>query len=95
MKSVLKRAVSVIKFIAERGLAFRGDTELFGSSRNGNFLGILELISQYDDFFARHIGKQANRRKGHSNYLLSTIMEELTSIMGEQVLGEIILLNFS
>ena len=33
-KSVLQRVVSVIKFIAERGLAFRGDNELFGSPRN-------------------------------------------------------------
>ena len=51
---------------------------------------ILELISQYDDFLGRHIEKQANRGKGHSNYLSSTMMEELIRIMGEQVLGEII-----
>ena len=49
-RAVLKRVVSVIKFIAERGLAFRGNNELVGSSRNGNFLGILELIAQYATF---------------------------------------------
>ena len=32
--------------IAERGLAFRGDNELIGSSRNGNYLGILCAFSQ-------------------------------------------------
>lgn len=89
-RSVLKRVVNVIQFIAERGLAFRGDNELVGSPRNGNFLGILELIAQYDDFLAQHIETQANRGKGHTNYLSSTIMEELISVMGEQVLGEII-----
>lgn len=89
-KAVLKRVVSVIKFIAERGLAFRGDNELVGSPRNGNFLGILELIAQYDDFLSQHIESHANRGKGHTNYLSSTIMEELISIMGDRVLQEII-----
>ena len=89
-RSVLKRVVSVIRFIAERGLAFRGYNELVGSPRNGNFLGILELIAQYDNFLAQHIETQANRGKGHINYLSSTIMEELISVMGEQVLREII-----
>lgn len=49
-KEVLKRVVAVIKFLAERGLAFRGEDELLGSPHNGNYLGILELISQFDQF---------------------------------------------
>ncbi|XP_068216216.1 uncharacterized protein [Palaemon carinicauda] len=86
---VLKRVISVIHFIAERSLAFRGD-ELVGSPRNGNFLGIFELIAQYDDFLAQHIKTEANRGKGHTNYLSSTILEEVISIMGEQLHREII-----
>jgi len=89
-KSVLERAVSVIKFIAERGLAFRGDNELIGSPSNGNYLGILELIAQYDVFLAQHIQIHGNRGSGHTNYLSSTIMEELVSIMGKKVKQEII-----
>lgn len=89
-KSVLKRSVSVIKFIAERGLAFRGDDELIGSPRNGNYLGILELIAQYDDFLAQHIQTQGNRGSGHTNYLSSTIMEELINVMGKKVNDETI-----
>ena len=46
---MLKRVVSVIKFIAEHGLEFR-ENELIGSPRNGNFLGILELIAQHATF---------------------------------------------
>ncbi len=37
---ILKRVVSIIKFLAERGLAFRGDNEVFGSPNNGNDLGL-------------------------------------------------------
>lgn len=32
----------------ERGLAFSGNDELLGSPHNCNFLGILELFSQFD-----------------------------------------------
>jgi len=90
IRSVLERAVSVIKFIAERGLAVRGDNELIGSPRNGNYLGILELIAQYDVFIAQHIQTHGNRGSGHTNYLSSTIMEELISVMGKKVKDEII-----
>ena len=87
---MLKRVVSVIILIAERGLAFRGDNQLVGSRLNGNFLGILELLAQYDNFLAGHIATHANRGRGHTHYLSSTIMEALVHTMGEKVLGEII-----
>ena len=54
---VLRRAVAVICTIAERGLAFRGTNENFGSLQNGNYLGLLELVSQFDPFLASHIAK--------------------------------------
>ena len=47
---VMQRVVSAVKFISSRGLAFRGDTEVFNSQQNGNYLGILELIPEYDPF---------------------------------------------
>uniref|UniRef100_H2YK98 HAT C-terminal dimerisation domain-containing protein n=1 Tax=Ciona savignyi TaxID=51511 RepID=H2YK98_CIOSA len=44
-QELLRRLVSVVKFLCVRGLAFRGKNELIGSSNNGNYLGILELLS--------------------------------------------------
>lgn len=35
---VLKRVVAVVKFLAERGLPFRGRSEIFGQADNGNFM---------------------------------------------------------
>ena len=84
---MLKRVVSVIKFIAERGLAFRGDNEFF-LFRNTTFWVFLN--SPVRHFLAQHIETQANCGKGHINYLSSTIMKELVNVVGEQVLGEII-----
>ena len=75
--SVLQRIVSVITFLCERGLAIRGEIETLGSSSNGNYLGILELLVIYDDFLKKHIQEHANRGNGHINYLSSTICEEI------------------
>lgn len=90
-RTLLKRIVDVIKFISERGLAFRGENEHVNNPRNGNYLGIFELLGIYDDFLNQHLQKHANRGSGHTNYLSSTILEGLISIMGERVLSEIIL----
>lgn len=65
--NVLPRAVSAIKFLAERGLAFRGSDEIIGSSHNGNYIGILELISEFDPFLSSHVQKYANRGRGHTS----------------------------
>ena len=46
---------SVIKFLASRGLAFRGDNQTLASNQNGNYLGILELVSQFDPFLCEHL----------------------------------------
>lgn len=56
-ENVLKRVVSTIKSLASRGLYFRGHVEKFGSTQNGNYLMVLELISEFDPFLAEHIKK--------------------------------------
>ena len=87
---VLDRVVATIKFLAERCLAIRGSNEdNIGSSSNGNFLGILELIARYDPFLAEHIRKNANQGRGHTSYLSSTTCEEIILIMGQQVFSKI------
>ncbi|KAF7654104.1 hypothetical protein LDENG_00073980 [Lucifuga dentata] len=83
-RDILKRVVAVIKFLGERGLVFRGDDELFGSTHNGNFLGILELLSQFDPFLAEHIKKFGGKGRGTVSYLSSTICEELIELMGQK-----------
>lgn len=44
-QGVLQRVIAVIKFLGERGLAFRGNDDMLQSQHNGNYSGILELIS--------------------------------------------------
>lgn len=89
-QSVLRRVVEVIKFLAQRGLAFRGDTELFGSVQNGNYLGILELLAKFDPFLADHISRFGNKGSGKISYLSSTVCDELIEQMGQDVLAVIL-----
>jgi len=85
-REVLKRVISVIKYIATRNLAFRGSKEVFGSSKNGNFLGLLELIAEFDPFLKQHIEKYGNSGSGgRATYLSKTTVEELITILASKV----------
>lgn len=74
--SILKRIVAVIKFLGSRGLSFRGTDQTCGSIRNGNFLGILDLLSQFDPLLASHIAKYGN--KGRGIICLSSYVSQLS-----------------
>ena len=89
-KKVLQRIVAVIKFLASRGLAFRGDNQTLGSNQNGNYLGILELVSQFDPFLCEHLKKYGNCGKGTTSYLSANICEEFISLIGKRVQDEIL-----
>ena len=89
-KHVLERIVKVILFLGERSLALRGKDERFGSVHNGNYLGILELLSEYDGFLAKHIERFGNPGKGNTSYLSSTVCNELINIIGDMMLQKIV-----
>ena len=80
-RDVLKRVVSTVRFLAVRGLAFRGTDEKFGSLSNGNFLGCLELLAEYDPFLAAHIERYGNSGRGIGSYLSSKTSDEFIRLM--------------
>lgn len=89
-RNVLKRIVAVVKFLSSRGLSFRGDNEILGSANNGNYLGCVELLSEFDPFLADHLKKYGNPGKGNTSYLSANICNEFIDVMGKQVLNKII-----
>lgn len=90
-RNIIRRHVCVIKFTCERGLALLGENEIVEFLKNGNYIGILELLAEYDNFLKQYIENHANRGSGHTNYLSSTLYDELIEVMGNYVLNEIIL----
>lgn len=87
---ILKRILSVIKFLSSRGLPFRGTIEKFGDSSNGNYLGVLELIAQYDEVLRNHIKLKGNSGSGSVSYLSKTTCEEFIKLLAETVLKNIL-----
>lgn len=72
-RALLERLIATIMFLTERGLAFRGQDELFGSKMNGNYMGTLELIARFDPFLSTHIEKCGGQGRGSVSYLSSTV----------------------
>ena len=87
---LLKRLISAIKVLCEPCLAFLGKDEHIGSAHNGNYLGIVELLAEYDPFLAQHIQKYGNQGKRHASYLSSSICKEVIDLMGKEVLSTIV-----
>lgn len=84
-RKVLLRVVTVVRTLAARGLPFRGHIEKFGNPHNGNYMMLLEMIANYDDFLASHIAQYGECGKGNTSYLSSTIADEIILILGETV----------
>ena len=63
---------------------------MIGSTSNGNYLKIIELISNHDTFLAKHIQRHTNKGLGHTSYLSSTVCEEVIELMGHKVMSTII-----
>ncbi|KYM95568.1 Zinc finger MYM-type protein 1, partial [Cyphomyrmex costatus] len=86
---VLRRVVAVIRFLGERGLALRGSDEHFNSPHNGNYLGALELIAEFDPFLKQHIQNYGDKGQGNVSYLSKTVCEEFIILMGDVLLERI------
>jgi hypothetical protein len=89
-RNVLTRVVAVVRFLSQRGMAFRGESEQFGSCNNGNFMGIMELLAQFDPFLASHISKFGNPGKGKVSYLSPTTFNEFIHLMAIKVISQIV-----
>ena len=57
--------------------------------QNGNFLGLLELLAQFDVFLANRIRRFSNSGKGVPFYLSSTTCNEFVQLMAKEVTTKI------
>ena len=80
--------------MSERGLAFRGSSQRIGSINNGNFLGIIELLSRYDPVLQEHIKKvMESQTSGHrlsAHYLSSDSQNEFIAACAHLVCTTVI-----
>ena len=87
-RAVLERLLSVVHFLAERNLAFRGSVEKLGDARNGNFLGLVEVISKFDPILSEHVRRIKNDELS-DHYLGKTMQNEFIQLLGNEILHKI------
>ena len=89
-REILQCILDVILFLGERSLSFRGHSEKIGDPHNGNFLGILELLSHYDPILKEHILKVKESqtqggKKLQAHYLSKRTQNEFISLCGNKL----------
>ena len=80
-KAVTIRVIECVRYLAERGHAFRGDSHGIGNPHNGNYLGAMEFLAKFDTFLADHIARYGSRGRGSPSYLSHFIMEEVIGLI--------------
>lgn len=87
-KEVFRRLTAIVSHLAEHNLAFRGHSDRLFEPGNGNFLGQIELMSQFDPVMREHLRRtQANELS--DNYLIKHIQNELINILAKSTVDAI------
>ncbi|XP_070399913.1 zinc finger MYM-type protein 1-like [Nothobranchius furzeri] len=81
-KEILKRLLAIVNHLAERNLAFRGHSEKLFESGNGNFLGQVELMAQFDPVMQDHL-RQIQKKEISDSYFSKDIQNELISLVAK------------
>jgi hypothetical protein len=67
-RAVLTRILAVEEYISENNGVFLGKTEKLYQPKNGNFLGLIEMLAKFDPTMQEHV-RRIKDRETHDHYL--------------------------
>jgi hypothetical protein len=85
----LFRLILIVKFLAEHNLAFRGTNYRLNQDNNGNFLGLIEMLAEFDPIMQQHVQRITNDEI-HVHCLGPSIQNELISLLATAIRSEIL-----
>jgi len=88
-RNVLQRILSIVKFLAKHNLAFRGTNARLYQNSNGNFLGLVEMLAEFDPVIQEHVQRITNDDI-HSHYLGPRVQNELIGLLASRIKSEMI-----
>ena len=88
-RKVLFRIVCIVKFLAKHNLAFRGTNSKRYEGSNGNFLGLVEMLAEFDPIIQEHV-RRITSEETQAHYLDFKIQNELIHLLTSAIKSEII-----
>jgi hypothetical protein len=79
--------VCIVKFLAKQNLALRGHNSKLYDASNGNFLGLIEMLAEFDPVIQEHVRRITND-ESHVHYLGPRIQNELIHLLGSTIKSE-------
>ncbi|XP_076951119.1 uncharacterized protein LOC143624306 [Bidens hawaiensis] len=86
---VLLRIVALVKFLAKNNLPFRGTKEKLYQKGNGNFLGLVDMLEEFDPVIKENVRRIINDVV-HVHYIGHNIQNELIFMITQEIKKEII-----
>ncbi|XP_073138470.1 uncharacterized protein [Henckelia pumila] len=88
-RRVLTRIVAVVKCLAKNIFSFRGKNENLEDNSKGNFLGLIEMIGEFDPIMQEH-RRLIKGKEIHHHYLSHKIQNELITNISLKVKNVVI-----